>query len=85
MKAKKQHYLWTVFTNHEPVAVVAATVQEDAWKIVKALYDRNDLPGDPANASVHPAPAIRARWFLGRLTEWASAQASLPVWAGASS
>lgn len=64
MKAKKQQYLWTVFTNHEPVAVVAATVQEDAWKIVNALYERNDLQGDPSSASVQPCTGHQSKKVL---------------------
>lgn len=64
MKAKRQQFLWMVFTNREPVAVVAATGLEDAWKIVKALFERNDLAGDPANASVQPCTGHQSKKVL---------------------
>lgn len=64
MRPKKPHHLWTVFTGHEPVAVVAATKPEDAWKIVMALYERNDLKGEPTCTRVLPCTRPQAKRVL---------------------
>lgn len=36
--------LWTVLADRQPVAVVAAERPDEAWRIVAALDDHDDLP-----------------------------------------
>ncbi len=48
--------LWTVFTDRNPVAVVAADQCEDAWRIVAALADHDDLPGDRISTDIRRCP-----------------------------
>ncbi len=44
--------LWTVYSDRKPVAVVAADRSEDAWRIVEALADHDDLPGDRTRTDI---------------------------------
>ncbi len=48
--------LWTVFADHLPVAVVAATCATDAWRIVAALDDHDDLPKRRRGTEIAPCP-----------------------------
>ncbi len=54
--------LWTVLADLKPVAVVAADRNEEAWRIVTALADHGDLPGDRRNTDIVPClPALAAK------------------------
>lgn len=52
--------LWTVLADHHPVAVIAATGPDDAWKIVSALDAHEDLPSSRQDIRIVPSsPALR--------------------------
>lgn len=56
--------LWTVFSDHGPVAVVVADGIEGAKRIVAALISRNDLPAKAETARVLPATKRQANKVL---------------------
>jgi hypothetical protein len=56
--------LWTVFSEHRLVAVVAADKIEGARRIVAALTERNDLPARAEGTRVLPATKRQATKVL---------------------
>ncbi|MBF0268357.1 MAG: hypothetical protein HQL44_07170 [Alphaproteobacteria bacterium] len=56
--------LWTVFSDHRLVAVVAADRIEGAHHIVAALEQRNDLPARPDGVRVMPCGKRQANKVL---------------------
>ena len=58
--------LWAVLSDHQPVAVVAAEAPENAWRIVVALAEHCDLPGQSPRPQVVPCPPSQRRETLTR-------------------
>jgi len=76
--------LWTVLADEKPVAVVAARRKREAWRILAALVDQEDLPPDCSTPHLVPCSPemageiwLRARRlgiaerFLARVTNGA--------------
>ncbi len=57
--------LWTVLADHQPAAVVAAERRAEAWRIVAALDDHDDLPKQRRETNLVPCPPEMASETLG--------------------
>lgn len=58
--------LWTVLSDQQPVAVVAAEAMDSAWKIVSALAEHHDLPRQSRQTQVIPCPPRQHRETLSQ-------------------
>ncbi|NFV79421.1 hypothetical protein [Magnetospirillum aberrantis] len=57
---------WSVRSDQQPLAIIAADRPELARTIVEALIDHGDLPQSAASAELDPCPARQARRTLSK-------------------
>lgn len=58
--------LWTVLADRRPVAVVAAARLDEAWAVVDALADHDDLPPGRHRTDIMPCPPKEAARIMRR-------------------
>lgn len=63
-----QRDLWTVLVDRRPIAVIAAASRSDAWHVVAALADHDDLPPDRHWTALAPCPPDQAAVILEQAT-----------------